>query len=317
MPRVAVLVNPRAGAGRRAPGAGAARAALARDVLRERGVEGQVVIADGGGRGREAARALIAQGVETVVAWGGDGTINEVASQLAFRGVTLGIVPAGSGNGLARELGIDRDPRRALEAALAGPVRWIDAGELGGRLFFNVAGVGLDARLAAAFNAGGRRGLRDYVTALLREVKTYGPARYRVAAGGAAIEGEALLVALANTRQYGYRAVIAPRARVDDGLLELVVVPPLSPPAILWQARRLFTGTLHGLQGVQVRSVREAAITADRPLTFHVDGEVVAGPRALAVNVHARALPVRVPGRYGAEAPPAGPGPAAAGRRMA
>lgn len=314
MPRVAVLINPRAGVRRHAPGV---RAALARDVLRAQGVEGQVVMADGSGRGREAARALIAQGVETVVAWGGDGTINEVASQLVFRGVTLGIVPAGSGNGLARELGIDRDPRRALEAALAGPVRWIDAGELGGRLFFNVAGVGLDARLAAVFDAGGRRGLRGYVTSLLREVATYEPDRYRVAAGGAAIESDALLVALANTRQYGNRAVIAPRARVDDGLLELVVVPPLSPPAILWQARRLFTGTLHGLRGVRARSVREAAITASRPLTFHVDGEVAAGPRSLAVNVHARALPVRVPGRYGAGAPPAAPASAAAGRRMA
>ena len=293
--RVAVLINPRAGVrGRRAIGA---RTALARDVLRARGVDGQVLVADGRGRGREAARALAAQGVETVVVWGGDGTINEVASELVSRGVTLGIVPSGSGNGLARELGLVRDPRRALEVALGGAVRRIDAGELGGRLFFNVAGVGFDARLAAAFNAGPRRGLGGYVKAVLREVATYEPARYQVTAGAVASEREALFVAVANTRQYGSHALIAPRARPDDGLLELVVVPAMSVPAILWQAPRLFAGTLQRLKGVQTHSVRAGAIAAAAPLAFHVDGEVVSGSRSLAIGVRERALAVRVPAK--------------------
>ena len=268
---------------------------LARDVLRARGVDGQVLVADGRGRGREAARALVAQGVDTVVVWGGDGTINEVASELVSRGVTLGIVPSGSGNGLARELGLDRDPRRALEVALRGAVRRIDVGELGGRLFFNVAGVGFDAQLAAVFNAGPRRGLGGYVKAVLREVATYEPARYRVTAGAVASEREALFVAVANTRQYGSHALIAPRARPDDGLLELVVVPAMSVPAILWQAPRLFTGTLERLNGVRTYSVGAGAIAAAAPLTFHVDGEVVSGSRSLTIGVRARALAVRVP----------------------
>ncbi len=291
--RVAVVINPRAGVrGRRAVGA---RTALARDVLRARGVDGQVVVADGRGRGREAARSLVAQGVDTVVVWGGDGTINEVASELVSRGVTLGIVPSGSGNGLARELGLERDPRSALEAALGGAVRRIDAGELGGRLFFNVAGVGFDAHLAAAFNAGPRRGLGGYVKAVLREAVTYEAARYQVTADGVASEGDALFVAVANTRQYGSHAVIAPRARPDDGRLELVVVPALSVPALLWQARRLFAGTLQRLEGLRTYSVSGGEIAADGPLAFHVDGEVIAGPRSLAVNVHPGALAVRVP----------------------
>ena len=292
--RVAVLINPRAGVrGRRAVGA---RRALARDVLRARGVDGQVLVADGADRGREAARSLVAQGVDTVVVWGGDGTINEVASQLVSRGVTLGIVPSGSGNGLARELGLSRDPRRALEVALGGAVRRIDAGELGGRLFFNVAGVGFDARLAAAFNAGPHRGLGGYVKAVVREVATYEPARYRVTVDGVPSEGAALFIAVANTRQYGSHALIAPRARPDDGRLELVVVPALSVPAILCQSYRLFAGTLQRLAGVRTYSVRAGAIAANAPLAFHVDGEVVSGPCALEVNVHARALAVRVPG---------------------
>lgn len=291
--RVAVLINPRAGVrGQRAVGA---RTALARDVLRARGGDGQVLVADGPGRGREAAQALVAQGVDTVVVWGGDGTINEVASELVSRGVTLGIVPSGSGNGLARELGLDRDPRRALEVALRGAVRRIDAGELGGRLFFNVAGVGFDAHLAAAFNTGPRRGLGGYVKAVVREVATYEPARYQVTADDVPSEGAALFVAVANTRQYGSHAMVAPHARPDDGLLELVVVPALSVPAILWQAPRLFAGTLQRLKGVRTYSVRAGAIAAAAPLTFHVDGEVVSGSRSLTVGVRARALAVRVP----------------------
>lgn len=291
--RIGVVINPRAGADReRAAGA---RAAFARDVLRTRGLDGEVAIADGPGRGREAARAWVERGAETVVAWGGDGTINEVASALVQRRVTLGVVPAGSGNGLARELGIDWRPARALADALDGPVRRIDAGELGGRLFFNVAGVGFDAHLAAAFNAGARRGLAGYAASTLRALAAYRPERYRVAAEQAEIDGKALFAALANTRQYGNRAVVAPRARPDDGLLELVVVPPLSPAAALWHARRLFTGALPALRGVRMRPVRRGEITGDGPLTFHVDGEAVSGPRALSFTVHPQALPVRVP----------------------
>ena len=265
-----------------------------------------MLVTDGVGRGREAARSLVAQGVDTVVVWGGDGTINEVASQLVSRGVTLGIVPSGSGNGLARELGLDRDPRRALEVALGGAVRLIDAGELGGRLFFNVAGVGFDAHLAAVFNAGPRRGLGGYLKAVVREIAAYEPARYEVTADEVPSEGAALLVAVANTRQYGSHALIAPRARPDDGLLEMVVVPPLSVPAILWQSYRLFAGTLQRLAGVRTYSVRGGAIAAATPLAFHVDGEVVSGSRSLTVGVRARALPVRVP-----------PSASVPGRRMA
>lgn len=291
--RVAILINPRAGVHR--GDAVARRVDLARAALRDHRADGEVVVADGPGRGSAAARQLVEKGVETVVVWGGDGTVNEVASQLVGSGVNLGIVPAGSGNGLARELGLDRDPARALEVALQGPVRRIDAGELGGRLFFNVAGVGFDAQLAAAFNARTRRGAAGYAAAALREARRYEPARYSVTADGAVSSSRALLVAVANTRQYGNGAIIAPGARPDDGRLELVIVPPVGFLAACRQLLRLFRGTLHHMPGVSMCQVREGAIAADAPLVFHVDGEVVAGDRTLPLAVHARALAVRVP----------------------
>ena len=291
--QVAILINPRAGV--RRGDAVAQRTEMARAALRDHGADGEVVVTDGPGRGRAAARKLLEQGVETVVVWGGDGTVNEVASQLVGSGVPLGIVPAGSGNGLARELGLHMDPVRALRVALRGAVRWIDAGELGGHLFFNVAGVGFDARVAAAFNASTRRGAAGYVAAAIGEAVRYEPVRYTVVADGAASSGPALLVVVANTRQYGNGAIIAPRARPDDGRLELVVVPPLGIPAACWHLRRLFDGSLHRMPGVRMRPVQAGEIAAGEPLAFHVDGEVVSGDSTLRVAVHANALPVRVP----------------------
>ena len=114
-------------------------------------------------------------------------------------------------------------------------------------------------------------------------------------ADGAASSGRALLVAVANTRQYGNGAIIAPRARPDDGRLELVVVPPLGILAGCWHVGHLFRGTLHRLPGVRMCPVQAGEIAAGEPLAFHVDGEVVSGDRRLRLAVRARALPVRVP----------------------
>ena len=113
-------------------------------------------------------------GARLVIAWGGDGTLNEVGSALAFTETPIALVPSGSGNGLARELGVNRRPERAISEALRAAPRAIDAGELGGRLFFNAAGIGLDAHLARCFDTdGGRRGLAGYVRITARELWSY------------------------------------------------------------------------------------------------------------------------------------------------
>ena len=290
----AIIINPVAGSGR--PRAGA-RVELARNVLRQCGVDGQVCLTTRQGEAREYARSFVERGVDTIVAWGGDGTVNEVASELAHRGSTLGIVPGGSGNGLARELGLPlRDPARSLRVALQGEPRWIDAGELGGRFFFNVAGIGLDAQMAAVFNTLTARGLLRYLIVACREMLTYESSFYILRASDVAISQTALLVALANTRQYGNNAIIAPLARLDDGLLDLVVLPPLTPLGALWHARHLFTGTVHQVPGVKMQTVRAVEIASDAMSWFHVDGEVFAASDTLSAKVHERALPVRCGG---------------------
>ena len=290
---VGVIINPISGRGRRASIGD--RVSLAEDALRMAELDGEVAVTERRSHGRDLARSFIERQVETVVVWGGDGTINEVASEVAFRGPALGIVPGGSGNGLARELRLPREPRLAFRTALRGRPRSIDAGELGGRLFFNVAGVGLDAVLADQFNARTTRGPLGYFISTVREVMTYESGYYVLRASDVAISQTALVVALANTRQYGNDAQIAPLARPDDGLLELVVLPALAPLAALWQARRLFSGTVHKVPGVRMQSIRQVEIASDALETFHVDGEVVAASGTLSARVHPHALPVRAP----------------------
>src|SRR6185436_3565183 len=147
---VAVIVNPVSGTGAR-PGEGRRRAELATARLRARGLTGDVTTTEGSGHARTLALQARDAGARVVVAWGGDGTVNEVASALVGGSTALGIVPSGSGNGLASELRIPRDPAAALDVALDGSERVVDAGELDGHVFVNVAGVGVDARIAHRF----------------------------------------------------------------------------------------------------------------------------------------------------------------------
>ncbi len=291
----AIIINPVAGSRRRL--SIARKVELANEVLEACDLHGEVAVTTHQGHAADLARRFADEGVETVVAWGGDGTMNEVATELAFGGPALGIVPSGSGNGLARELNVPRQPKQALTTALTGVTTDIDAGELEGRLFFNVAGIGFDAHLASLFNALTTRGGPRYVAATVRSIWDYEPSFYRLRSSEVAISQSALIIALANSRQYGLNAQIAPLARPDDGLLELVVVPPMSPLSVLWHARRLFSGTLHQVPGVTMQSFRELEVTSDALPVFHVDGEVFEATDALTARVHPHAIQVRAEAR--------------------
>jgi diacylglycerol kinase (ATP) len=290
---VVVIINPIAGASRRAVSV-AARVDLARRVAAASGETADVLVTEQAGHAGELARTACAGGARLVVAWGGDGTVNEVASALAFGDVALAIVPDGSGNGLARALRIPRDAPSALAAALRGTVRAIDAGELGGRLFFNVAGIGFDAHVAARFNASGnrRRGLVAYVSLVAREALGYRAARYTITTPDGRASVRSWLVVLANGTEFGNRIRIAPRARVDDGLLDLVVVEGDSRLGTLWGMRRLVTGSVERAPQWSSRPARQATIESDAPMMFHVDGEPVQGGTTLEARVHPGALKI-------------------------
>ena len=273
------------------------RAEHAASLLDRRRVAGEVFLTEGPGHARQLAEVALARGLSTIVAWGGDGTVNEIGSALVFREAALAIVPSGSGNGLARELGIPFDPERAIDVALSGGEACIDVGELDGRLFFNVAGIGLDARVAQRFAANGltRRGLPRYLAITLQELLTYRAGDHTVLTDGEAMRVRALLIAIANTRQYGNGAIIAPTARVDDGRLDVVVVTDRSRLRALVQVPRVFMGRIAGIPGVTIREALDIEVTSTRPLLYHVDGEPYVGGAAIKGRARARALRVKVP----------------------
>jgi len=251
-----------------------------------------VFVTERPGHARELAAAALRRGARLCIAWGGDGTVNEVASALAHTDAVLGIVPGGSGNGLARELGVPADPAQAFDMILSGSARAIDAGEVDGHLFVNVAGFGLDARVALAFGADRRRGLRRYVQLTARELLAYDPVEYTVTVDGDTERARPLIVALANSRQYGNGALIAPDARLDDGRLDVVVVGHRPPWRVLVEARRLFTGTLGEAPGVSMRTGRTIEISAAEPVVYHVDGEAHRGGALVRAQVRPAALHV-------------------------
>lgn len=295
---IAVIINPISGIGRR-PDEGRRRAELAASLLTSRGLDAEVFLTERGGHARELAQAAIARGATMCIAWGGDGTINEVASALTFSPVTLAVIPSGSGNGLARELGIPLQPGAALEVAVSGRDQIIDAGEIDGRLFFNVAGLGFDARVAHEFALHGhaKRGFGRYITIALRELIRFKPADYTIVTGEKRHEIRALFIAIANSRQYGNGATIAPGARIDDGLLDVVVVGARSPWSALVQLPALFSGKVDRLPGVTIIATAAVEIAASQDMFFHVDGEPLLGGRSLRARVHSGALRVRVPVR--------------------
>jgi diacylglycerol kinase (ATP) len=291
---IAIIINPIAGGAR--PEAAFRRAELASAVLASAGEAGEVFVSERKGHARELAAAAASRGARLIVAWGGDGTVNEVASQLAFSETPVAIVPAGSGNGLATDLQVSRQPERALAEAFKATPRPIDAGRFGGRLFFATAGVGFDAHVASCFDRDivGRRGFSTYVRIGIRELFAYRVLSYQVAAGPDSRECHALMVTVANASQFGNGARIAPGAQLDDGLLDLVVFEEVSRFRTFCAVPRFLTGGAAGLKGLSIQRIEHATIETDREMTFHVDGEPVPGGKRVDVQVHPGALRVCV-----------------------
>lgn len=293
MASIAIIINPVSGGVR--PDAARARAELASAIVDRHGDPADVFVTERAGHARDLTKAAIARGSRLVMAWGGDGTINEVASALAFGDVPLGIVPAGSGNGLAHQLGVQSRPADAIRQAIAAEPRRIDLGELGDRLFVNAAGIGFDAYVAWRFNEiGGRRGLMTYAAITAKALMTYEPPEYAITTSEGRIQVRAILVTAANSAEFGNGACIAPRARVDDGLLDLVVVQERSRLRTVINLPRLFNGTVDRAPGCSIFQVNRATIESERPMAFHVDGEPVAGGTSLRLRIHPGALNVCV-----------------------
>lgn len=291
--RTALIVNPVSGLGTTARAASRSRIELAYRLVAGAGVPIDVAATERAGHAAELAAKYVAGGIERVIAWGGDGTINEAAGPLIGTNVALGIVPSGSGDGLARGLGLRREPEAAFRTAL-GPVRPLDVGWIGGRHFLNIAGVGFDAAVASTFNNRSTRGKRGYVIDGLRGIWSYESRHYQVDAGEHRLDGPCFVVAFANCQQYGSGIILAPEADPSDGQLDMVMVSGGPPWRQLWRARRLGFRRMAAAEGVTRGRITSATVTGEH-LHAHVDGQTFEATGSLKVRVEPKGLLVAAP----------------------
>jgi len=253
---------------------------------------------DGPGDATRLAREAAAAGDRMVVAVGGDGTVNETASGLVGSETALGIIPRGSGNGLARSLNIPLHVNDALEVICTGKEHHIDAGRAAHRYFFVVTGVGFDASVGHKFNSAPLRGPLPYFYIAAREFANYQPEPLRLHLEDGVMEMTPFLVTIANTAQYGNGAIIAPHARPDDGVLEVCVIQPMNFAEFVMNAPKLFNGTADTIPQITYYRSQTATIEKTGPVLFHVDGEAQISEGPVKVSVLPQALKVIVPASY-------------------
>lgn len=233
-----------------------------------------------------------------ITAFGGDGTINSVARQLIGTPLILGILPGGSGNGLVRNLGIPLSWRKALDVLINGRDVLLDCGSINDIPFFNVAGFGLDGLISKRFNLETKsRGIAPYIYYAFKgyfEMPTY---RVEFKNGEETFFDDVVLSAFANFRQYGGKAIIAPFAQPDDGLLDLCILNHFRLIKETLNIQRLFTGNIHKLPFYKSRTIREISVRSlNGPIPFHFDGEYGGyDSETFHVSVMPKSIRIRVP----------------------
>ena len=249
-----------------------------------------------GGPG-EATRLARETEAGIVVAVGGDGTVSEVARGLIGTDKALGIIPCGSGDGLALHLGISREPARAVKVLNEACIVRMDIARMDGTPFFCTAGVGLDARVSWDFATSRRRGLPMYIHTAWEDWKKRRPERFRIVTDDAFWEGEAVLVTVCNANQWGNEARIAPKASLRDGLLDVTIVTPFDTLEIPDMATRLMTGNaLTSRHVIQFHSTR-VQIEREAVGPAHMDGDPLQAGKVINLELQPAALNVVVPAK--------------------
>lgn len=257
------------------------------------------VIAYTNSAGHATTLAAEAIGVhDMVIAVGGDGTINEVASGIAGSDTLFGIIPFGSGNGLSRFLSIPLDIVQAVQNINQCRVERIDAGKLNGKYFFNMAGMGFDAHISEVFSHHKERGFMSYVRSAFSEVMNFKPETYLIDIDGQQIERPAFMLSIANSSQYGNNAHISPMASVQDGMLDVCIVKPFPVWKFLWMASIMFTKTANKSSSVEIYRGKHISIKRKGEGPIHLDGEPQIAGAELKIEVISGALNIIVGSAY-------------------
>ncbi|HXI00456.1 MAG TPA: diacylglycerol kinase family protein [Sphingobacteriaceae bacterium] len=225
------------------------------------------------GHANSLATAAVTGNTDIIVAVGGDGTINEVASAVVNSKKIMGVIPCGSGNGLARSLKISTNKKDAVIQLNRLKIDRIDTGLFNGKNFFNMAGLGFDAQISASFAKDRTRGLKGYIKTAFDEISQYKNQEYRLEIDGKFIEREAFMICIANSSQFGNNAHISPFASLKDGLLDVCIIKPFPLYHFPVMGIHMFIKTAHKSKYVEIVKGKGIRISREEEGVVHLDGE--------------------------------------------
>ena len=280
-----VIINPISGTGNKnnVP-------ALVEDALMSNEREVTIKFTERAGHATEMAQQAVSDGFDSVVAIGGDGTINEVARAVARTPVVLGIVPSGSGNGLARHLHIPMNVKDALALIARNHVEQVDYCMVNDRPFFCTCGAGFDAQVSHKFSEAGTRGIVTYIKTTINEFFKYHGENFKIHIDGNLIEEHAFVVACCNAAQYGNNAFIAPQASMQDGLIDVTLIHNFNLINGALLGARLITKQIEHDKHVSIFRGRDIIIERDKDDIIHIDGDPMLMPRRLEISCVSKGL---------------------------
>lgn len=285
--RVQAIINPISGVGskRKVP-------KMIEEMCADAGYDLSLSFTEYAGHASFIARREIERGVDCIIAVGGDGTVNEIARSMIHTNATLGIIPMGSGNGLARELHIPMAPKKALEVISRGEKTVIDCCRANERAFFCTCGIGFDATVSQKFAGEKRRGSLTYIRNAVEEYLNYKPEVYDLLIDNCQVKEKAFLVACGNASQYGNNAYIAPHANIQDGQMDVTILSPFTPIDIPALAIQLFARQIDKNSKIKTMKAHSLSIIRNHPGVMHLDGEPVMADSRIDITMIPRSLKV-------------------------
>jgi diacylglycerol kinase (ATP) len=290
--KIAFVINPNSGSDKKTD-----RVALIKSLLSD-SYESEIILWRKISDRDEIFRRVTTEGFNVAVAVGGDGTVSQLANALAGTNVALGIIPFGSGNGLARHLGIPMKTVDAMKLLETGVIKKIDRGIINNRSFFCTAGIGFDARIGKLFAESSKRGFWTYGKMTVAEFRAYDAETYVIDIDGKKIERNAFLMTIANAGQYGNNAWIAPQANAMDGILHVSILLPFRWWNMAGIARKMFGKNLDTSRFMESYTGKKITITRKSEGATHYDGEPDVMGTELAVTIDPAALNVVVPAGF-------------------
>ena len=291
--KIAFIINPFSGTGRKEDLPGLIQAGLNQSFDKP-----EIVFTKSRGNATELAKEFVEKGFDIVVAVGGDGTVNEVARSLIHTNSSLGIIPIGSGNGLARHLGIPMSLRKAIQQLNYSEPIFMDYGLVNERPFFCTCGTGFDAYVSTEFAKGHKRGIMSYLEKIITGYFSYKSQNYSLKGEGIDLKAKAFVLTFANASQWGNNAYIAPQASVQDGQMDISIMSSFPIIAIPTLALQLFAKTID--KDLFMTTLRAESIWLQREESgpFHYDGEPYEEGKEIHVRTVADGLKVLVKKRY-------------------